>query len=186
MGFFDRKQKQDTDDPNEEGYFAANVEEVRLDTPLTPTDGAVDPQRAVAQPKSASSYGIAQAIKLMRAIPVTEENLNQVVLVVKTTLESTNVSVRAIIDDATKKLRNLEGEIQLLKDDIANFEAEIAKRRQQIADLTADHEETTLVKDRLSLAESLAAGDARKSAKAEGKNPKADEKKQKSPDQSQK
>ncbi|MCA9268879.1 MAG: hypothetical protein KDA41_10435 [Planctomycetales bacterium] len=157
MGIFDRKQKGEVEDIQREGYFEANVEEVSLSAARQPRDrGEGVARKAEAPAAPQSNYGIDRAIALMRAIPISEANLAQVVSVIKATLESTNVSVPRIIEDAHRKLRNLEAEMQLLRDDIANYESEIAKRNAQIEALTADHGETTTVMQRLELAESQA------------------------------
>ena len=62
------------------------------------------PARSGAPPAEGSAlrYGIDEAIKLMRTLPV-EENVELVVRVIKTTLESLRVRVGDIIDDASRR-----------------------------------------------------------------------------------
>ena len=80
----------------------------------------------------------------MRALP--PDNVELVVQVVKRTLESTNVKVKRIIDDASRKQKDIEGRISFLKQEIGEFEKEISTRKEEIGGLEADHEETTMVK----------------------------------------
>jgi hypothetical protein len=104
---------------------------------------------------SAHPYGIEETIRLMRGLPV-DQNLELVVRVVKTTLESVRVRLPTIIQEATKKQQFIAQQIAGLSGEIAGFEAEIAKRRQAIDHLEQDLAETTKVKERLELAEGSA------------------------------
>jgi hypothetical protein len=113
------------------------------------------PQRAA----SSRGYGIEQAIQLMRALPV-DQNVELVVQVIKTTLESLNVRVSDIIQDAAQKQSDISSKITSLNAQIADFENEIETRRQEIARLEADHSETTSVRARLELAEHAQLRDA--------------------------
>jgi hypothetical protein len=161
MGLFDKRKKGGDD-------FDSPVEQIDLSAPLS------DPQPVSAAPRAAAapepslpdrdddpdememagpSYGIDDAIQLMRALP--GDNVELVVQVVKRTLESTNVKVKRIIDDASRKQKNIEGRIDVLKKEIAEYEQEISTRKGEITSLEADHKETTMVKDRLQLAEKL-------------------------------
>jgi hypothetical protein len=97
-------------------------------------------------------YGIDQAIQLMRALPV-DQNVELVVQVIKTTLESLKVKVSDIIHDADRKTKDLEERVSNLKRAIADFEKEIETRKQEIGRLEADHSETSSVRARLELAE---------------------------------
>jgi hypothetical protein len=160
MGLFDKKVKKPGDD------FDSPVEQVSLTAtppaaPRTAANAGGEPtQRTQAPPTPMDvdqpDFGINKAIELMRALP--SENVELVVRVVKTTLESINIKVASIIKDATRKEGELEGRVGVLKKEIADLEAEIATRRKEIAGLEADHKETTMVKDRLILAEKLAHG----------------------------
>ena len=97
-------------------------------------------------------YGIEQAIQLMRLLPV-DQNPALVVAVIKGTLESLKVKVSDIIQDASRKQKDLEDRVGNLKRAIADFEKEIDTRKEEIARLEADHKETTAVRGRLELAE---------------------------------
>ncbi|RTZ59750.1 MAG: hypothetical protein DSZ32_01880 [Gammaproteobacteria bacterium] len=98
-------------------------------------------------------YGIEEATELMRGLP--EDHIELVALVVKRTLESTNVKVSTIIDDASQKQKRIDDRISLLKNEIGKFEEEIALRRGEISTLETEGEEITTVKERLKLAEQL-------------------------------
>jgi hypothetical protein len=105
--------------------------------------------------KQAGGYGIAEATLLMRTLPV-DQNVELVVRVIRSTLESMNVQLPAIIEDAEAKQRNLQERMGLLNGEIAAFAQEIERRRQEIAALEAELDETTTVKERLCLAQELA------------------------------
>lgn len=112
------------------------------------------------------AYGINKAIELMRSLPA--DNVELVVQVVKHTLESTRIQISTIIEDASRKQGDIQGRIKVLQAEIAEYEQEIATRKEEIGKLEADYEETTTVKDRLVLAENLGKKD---SAGAEAKSP---------------
>jgi len=164
MGIFDRApnkkgDKAATPSPEDADYYDSPVETVSLDGPGK--QGGAQPAGAkpTAQAKPMveedvrPSYGIENAIQLMRQLPQDDANIQLVVTVIKTTLESLKVKVSDIIDDAVRKEKDLEGRVSNLKSAIAEFEKEIQQRRDEIAKLEADHAETTSVKARLQLAE---------------------------------
>jgi hypothetical protein len=164
MGIFDRApnkkgDKAATPSPEDADYYDSPVETVSLDGPPKQQGGA---QPAGARPAQAKvmveedvrpAYGIENAIQLMRQLPQDDANIQLVVTVIKTTLESLKVKVSDIIDDASRKEKDLEGRVGNLKTAIAEFEKEIQQRRDEIAKLEADHAETSSVKARLQLAE---------------------------------
>src|SRR5215471_14521985 len=162
MGLFDKKVKKPGDD------FDSPVEQVSLAQapPAAPTPrpaAAAESRSPAPMDVDHPDYGINKAIELMRMLP--SENIELVVRVVKTTLESTNIKVASIIRDATRKQGELEGRVAVLKKEIAELESEISTRRKEIGELEADHRETTTVKERLVLAEKLAGNpDAAKEA----------------------
>lgn len=154
MGLFDKKKKDD---------FGSPVEEISLTaartppggtpaaTPATPATPAPAPPPA---PDPEADFGINKAIELMRQLP--QDNKELVVTVVKTTLQAMNIKLPTIISDADRKLKGIEGNVDNLRKEIADFEKEIATRKDKIASLEADHKETTAVKANLILAEKLA------------------------------
>jgi hypothetical protein len=155
----DDKQPQGGDD--EAGYYDSPQETVSLSgtsvAPKAPVAATAPQMRSTAQApvmedEPRPHYGIDQAIMLMRALPV-DQNVELVVQVIKTTLESLKVKVADIISDADRKTHDLDERMANLKRAIADFEKEIETRRQEIARLEADHAETSSVRARLELAE---------------------------------
>lgn len=139
-------------------FFGAKKEEEKpsvKETPAPPAaSAAAAPAKpsAVPQPKAAIPYGIDRAIQLMRSLPQTQ-NVELVVMVIKTTLESLKVNVSDIIEDAIAKERELQTRIGVLKDEIGVLEKQVELRVDEIVRLEAAHAETTSVKERLQLAE---------------------------------
>jgi len=97
-------------------------------------------------------YGIAEAIQLMRGLPV-DQNPDLVVRVVRATLASLNVKLGDIIEDASKKQKNTQERIASEHGKVAELEKQLADHRKEIASLEADLKETTKVKERLQSAE---------------------------------
>ena len=153
--------KQSAGGDDEAGYYDSPVENVSL-SDSRPAAGRAAGNGAAAASASAGGgavdeeprlhYGIDQAIQLMRSLPV-DQNVELVVTVIKTTLESLRVKVADIITDADRKTKDLEERVGNLKRAIADFEKEIETRREEIGRLEADHKETTNVRARLELAQ---------------------------------
>lgn len=156
---------------DEAGYYDSPQETVSLSGPRNPPasaqpkavagtiGGGAAPASAPAPARVVEdeepprpSYGINQAIELMRLLPV-DQNPELVVQVIKGTLESMKVKVSEIIADADRKTKDLEERVGNLKRAIADFEKEIETRLEEIGKLEADHKETTSVRARLELAE---------------------------------
>lgn len=151
MGLFDKRRKSSDD-------FDSPVEEINLSAPSAPVPAAssADERReraAPPPPEPTVDYGIDQAIALMRHLP--GDNVELVVQVVKHTLESTHIKIATIINDGSRKQRDIEGRIAVLRREIGELENEIATRKTEIAALEADYKETSSVKERLILAEKL-------------------------------
>ncbi len=155
MGIFDRSPKKQANAPAEDADFADSpVEQVQLNGP-PPAAAKAAPQPA---DEARPAYGIDDAIKLMRSLPqLGEGNVELIVQVIKTTLESLRVRVGDIVEDANKRQKDLEGRIANLKQQISELEREIVTRTEEIGKLEAQHKETTTVKGRLELAEKLSA-----------------------------
>lgn len=113
--------------------------------------------KPAAKPSAKSGFGIEKAIELMRNLP--DDNESLVVAVVRTTLESANVSVEAIIDDAELKQARIENRVDSLKKEIKDYEEEIAARKEEIGRLDADNRETAEVRKKLELSLMPAASD---------------------------
>lgn len=112
------------------------------------------PPPTPAAPRKA--YGIADAILLMRSLPV-DQNVDLVVQVIRATLASMNVKVQDIIEDAVRKEKATEAGISALHGKVAELERELEARRQDILGLEVDLKETTAVKERLQLSEEATA-----------------------------
>ncbi|MEZ4238855.1 MAG: hypothetical protein R3F59_22415 [Myxococcota bacterium] len=156
MNFFGGKNKQ-IEERDEDYETAASPAPAPRPAPViqTPTPPAV----------SRPSYGIQEAIKLMRVVPV-DQNVELVVAVIKNTLESLKVQVSDIIEDAARRQEEIEHRVGDLKDQIAEFEAQIRTRKDEITRLETDHQETSTVKERLELAERLSGGGSAAAAPA--------------------
>ena len=179
MGLFDKrdkKRKDDFDSPVEQIDLSAVSAPAPTPTPAPAAAKAPDPAPAPAPaalkteaPKPApqqpaakearavhpetDDYGIEKAIELMRTLPA--ENVELVVQVVKFSLESVGIKLPIIIEDAIRRQKDIQGRIGVLRAEIADLEAEIKTRKDEIERLDADHKETTMVRERLELAESI-------------------------------
>jgi len=103
----------------------------------------------------APAYGIADAMQLMRSLP-SEGNADLVTRVVRVTLGSVNVKLEDIIEDATRRQKAIQDRIGGLHAQIAELEEQLEARRREITTYEADLKETTVVKERLALAEKSA------------------------------
>jgi predicted RNase H-like nuclease (RuvC/YqgF family) len=125
-------------------------EQVARELPPEPVERPVARREPPPEPPPAV-YGIDRAIELMRSVPADDQNLQLVVQVIRSTLASTNVSVEAIIEDASKKQERIQRRVARLADEIVGLEKEIQLREEETRTLERDFEETTQVKARLSL-----------------------------------
>lgn len=96
-------------------------------------------------------YGIDHAVALMRDLP--NENSSVIVSVVTRTLESANINVVNIIEDAKNKEAALQAQIQQMNEEIAALEAQIAEKKEQINVSSAVLEETCKVRELLEKAD---------------------------------
>ena len=98
------------------------------------------------------SYGIAEAIQLLRGLPA-DQNSELVVRVVRATLASLDVRLPDIIEDASRKQKITAGQDRG-RTRAGRRAGEAARaHRKDIAALEADLKETTTVKERLQQAE---------------------------------
>ena len=91
-----------------------------------------------------ANYGIDHAIELLRNLP--DENTDIVVSVVTKTLESANINISRIIEDAQNKEHTLEAQINQLNEEIEALQNQITQKKQQINVSTAILGETKKVK----------------------------------------
>lgn len=183
MGLFDKrdkKRKDDFDSPVEQIDLssvpsAKPAEPARAAEPAPAAAKASDPAPEPARPArqtdgmpqiemipskggatvtpETDDYGIEKAIELMRTLP--QENVELVVQVVKFSLESVGIKLPTIIEDAIRRQKDIQGRIGVLRGEISELEQEIKTRKDEIDRLEADHKETSMVRDRLELAENL-------------------------------
>ena len=117
-----------------------------------PGPGATPPTR----------YGIDRAIALMRSLP-TEQNPELVAMVITSTLESLELSVTDIIEDARSRQADLESRIGTLKAKNSALEKEIELGVDEIVKLEASLAEALSVKERLETAHSRESGEKKAS-----------------------
>jgi uncharacterized small protein (DUF1192 family) len=156
MGLFDKKTRKHDDSDN--GNGVSEEHHVAQKSQPNPIPDHSAPVRATPlpppeRPMERPGFSINKAIELIRALP--DDNMELVVTIVRATLESVNIKVSTIIDDAARKQTHLEARIGVLSREIAALEAEVAVRQQEIASLEADYKETSTVKDWLVVAETL-------------------------------
>jgi hypothetical protein len=114
----------------------------------SPTKAAASPNTSPTPPKR---YGIDRAIQLMRSLP-TEQNPELVAMVITSTLESLDMNVTDIIDDAKSRQADLEARIGAIKARNSELEKQIETGVDEIVALEASLAETLSVKERLELA----------------------------------
>jgi hypothetical protein len=150
--------KQQEAPPEAEGEEEASAPEEASANASDPPDAAIPlvkpapPAERVVTPKP--RYGIDDAIKLMRTLPI-DDNVDLVVRVIKRTLESLNVRVPEIVEDAGRRQEALSTAITEHETSILKLEREIETRRNEIAHLQDELAETSTVRERLELAEQL-------------------------------
>jgi hypothetical protein len=120
--------------------------------PVPPMSGRPESEPAPAPKAKSRSYGVADLIRLMRTMPV-DQNADWVVRVITTTLESVNVHVSEIIEDASKQQSDIEEHILRLETEIDTLTTEIETRRERVLNLQTELSETSQVLDRLRSAE---------------------------------
>jgi len=96
-------------------------------------------------------FGIDRAIQLMRSLP-TEQNPELVAMVIAGTLESLDMSVADIIEDAKARAIELEGRIGIIKAKNSELEKEIELGVDEIVKLEASLAEAMSVKERIEAA----------------------------------
>jgi hypothetical protein len=164
MGLFSRTNHNDPENEQFDEVDLPGSTDLNTD-PFIDEDAPLDLDLG-AEPESKParlSYGIEQAIRLMKSLP--RDNNEVVVTVVKKTLESTDIQVQDIIADAGAKEERLRAQHKQLEAEIKRFQEEISQRNQTIADLLQELKETSDVRQRLELAVKLEAGRAEKEAR---------------------
>ncbi len=142
MGLF---QKSKTEDSNKD-ELPQYVDSL-LENSNQSTNEEIDEKFSVQSMSLNNSYGIDHVVALMRDLP--EVNKDVLVTVVTKTLESANINVANIINDAAAKEQLLESEISTLKEDIKTLQEQIAEKEERISVSTAILKETQKVKSLL-------------------------------------
>jgi hypothetical protein len=123
--------------------------------PSTPARQETLPPEALAPGEAPPKrFGIDRAIQLMRSLP-TEQNPELVAMVIASTLESVDMNVSDIIEDANARATELEARIASIKAKNSELEKEIELGVDEIVKLEASLAEALTVKERIQLAHSL-------------------------------
>lgn len=133
----------------------------RDDTPSIARPSAAAPSAAagsvpvapVAAPSAQPRYGIVKAIELMRDLPL-DKDADVMLRVLRKTLESTDVHLSDLVEDATKRERTLEQDMSSELAAIAALEREIATRTATVTRIEKDLAETKRARERLETASS--------------------------------
>jgi DNA gyrase/topoisomerase IV subunit A len=128
------------------------------------TNEEIDERFSVENMALGANYSIDQAVALMRDLPDDQSDI--VVSVVTKTLQSANINVTKIIDEARNKEGALESDIEKLNADIESLQAEIANRKEQITVTNAILEETRKVRNLLERADTCTDKDKGKKSKS--------------------
>ncbi|MBI4704681.1 MAG: hypothetical protein HY744_26560 [Deltaproteobacteria bacterium] len=108
--------------------------------PAGPTSG-----RASVAP---ARYGVEQVLALMKALPL-EQSPALVADVVKKTLESANISVGTIVDEARSREKEIQRGIEALSRAVEEMKEQIAARLAQVAQLRRELSEVAKVRELL-------------------------------------
>jgi hypothetical protein len=114
------------------------------------------PPPAVPTGRGSPRFGIADAIALLRGLPIDDKG-ELVVRVIRATLASVDIHLPEIIEDASRRQKAASERIAAVHGQMAELERQLEGHRREIATLEADLKETTAVKDRLQQAEKTAA-----------------------------
>lgn len=114
---------------------------------------AIEPE-VEAQVRPRPKYGIDEAIQLMRTLPL-DQHPDLIVLVVKNTLASMNVSLKDTLRDAANRHEVVSKRIAELHANIADLEQQIRIKKEHVASAEAELAELERVTERLEAAVSL-------------------------------
>lgn len=109
--------------------------------PMAPTPPAMAAPAVAPRP---TSYGIEDAIQLMRELPDNKKEM--VITIVQKTLVSAKINVSTILDDATRKIERLERKNEKLAQEIRELEEAILQRKLEMDHNARDVAETREVK----------------------------------------
>ena len=139
MGLFnkDKSSKKSTDELHD---YVDNL----LEDSQKMSNDEVDENFSVEAMALKANYGIDHAVALMRDLPADTSQI--IVSTVTKTLESANINVSEIIEDAREKESGLDSQIKELNSEIDSLNEQIAKKKDQIDVSTATLEETMKVR----------------------------------------
>jgi hypothetical protein len=103
-----------------------------------------DPESLITHPVE---YGIDKAIELLRKLP--EENTDLVVTVVRETLQSANIDVDLVVEDAQIKANRMQDKMSELTSEIAVLKTQIAQKEAEIIQTETTCKETQRVQELL-------------------------------------
>ena len=106
------------------------------------------------QTRPRPKYGIDEAIQLMRTLPL-DQHPDLIVLVVKNTLASMNVSLKDTLRDAATRHEGVSGRITELRSNIAELEEQIRVKKELVAAAETELAELDHVAERLEAAVSM-------------------------------
>lgn len=165
MGLFNRKNPYEKDALDLEAAMRTTPErpELKARPPAAPAPSAMmspqasmpqapAPQAPMPPPMAAApavvarpaSYGIEDAIQLMRELPDNKKEM--VITIVQKTLVSAKINVSTILDDATRKIERLERKNEKLAQEIRELEEAILQRKLEMDHNARDVAETREVK----------------------------------------
>ena len=146
MGLF-QKSKSANQTNDELGGYVDNL----LKNSGQPTNEEIDEHFSIENMSLNKHYSIDHAVELMRELP--DHGSDVVVTVVAKTLQSANINVNKIIDDAKDKEASLEAQIRKLNEEIEMLQTQIADKKEQISVSNATLEETRKVRGLLETSE---------------------------------
>jgi len=141
MGLFSRQDNSSNNDdldlelPTREDFQQPLVDEPGPRTPTQPSQAA-----------PSGRYGIDNAIELLRQLPESEDR--QTMSVVCKTLESAQIRMSDLLQDAQQKEQKLKQQHKSLEQEIEQLQSKMDDRRKQLKQLAESLEEVTRIKAR--------------------------------------
>jgi len=141
MGLFSRQDNSSNNDdldlelPTREDFHQPLVDEPSPKAPSQP-----------AQSASSGRYGIDDAIQLLRQLPESEDH--HTMSVICKTLESAQIRMSDLLQDARQKEQKLKQQHKGLEQEIEQLQAKMDDRRKQLKQLSESLEEVTRIKAR--------------------------------------
>jgi hypothetical protein len=183
MGLFDKKKNGDFGSPVEQIELNSQSQRIKVasggtmsgatasqvfSVPSSPSGQTAAPQASpsaptllgqrppAAQPLAGAPEGrfsVRQAIELLRSLPA--ENQELVMHVMRRTLESVQIRLSGIVEDAIQRQGEIEARTQGLRQEIGELEREIALRKGEIGRLDSELRDVVFLRERLQDAERL-------------------------------